>query len=119
MDTTYKTEWLKRLRSGEWNQGQGTLCAVDVQTGQRSYCCLGVLAEIAVERGDAERRGLQGTEVYRFSDGAYVMTLSDAFLEQVGISIAASQTLIYMNDGVNGLRLHSFAEIADHIEAYL
>lgn len=42
-----KKEWLKRLRSGRYKQGVGSL--TDVRNGKREYCCLGVLAALRVE----------------------------------------------------------------------
>ncbi len=45
-DPTVKAEWVKRLRSGAYKQGFGYLRNTD-----DSYCCLGVLCEIAVEQG--------------------------------------------------------------------
>lgn len=49
MDPEVKAEWTKRLRSGKIAQGERRL-------GQRngSRCCLGVLSDIAVERGICE-----------------------------------------------------------------
>ena len=41
-------EWMRRLRSGNYTQTQGQLC-VSFPGGKRSYCCLGVLTEMAVE----------------------------------------------------------------------
>lgn len=51
MDATIKAEWIKALRSGEFQQGSGKLVGVSVQGGL-SFCCLGVLCEISpvVER---------------------------------------------------------------------
>ena len=38
------------LRSGEYKQGQEGLCTVDLN-GSRSFCCLGVLTDLAVKEG--------------------------------------------------------------------
>lgn len=46
MNPQYKAEWIKRLRSGEIEQRVGILGSAN---GKR--CCLGVLSDIAVERG--------------------------------------------------------------------
>lgn len=45
MNPEIKAEWVKRLRSGQYEQGRSAL------SYQGSYCCLGVLCEIAAERG--------------------------------------------------------------------
>lgn len=38
-----KENWIKALRSGEYQQGRNRLCTT--LNGKSSYCCLGVLAE--------------------------------------------------------------------------
>lgn len=48
MNKDIKLEWVKRLRSGTYAQGRNHLAVVD-SLGTKSYCCLGVLCEIAVE----------------------------------------------------------------------
>lgn len=50
MNTDIIQEWIADLESGEIEQGRGAL-AIDDGTGHRSYCCLGVLCEIAVRHG--------------------------------------------------------------------
>ena len=44
MDKKIKKKWLKALRSGNYDQGKGTLCSI-AEDGEASYCCLGVLVE--------------------------------------------------------------------------
>lgn len=53
MDAEIKAELVKRLRSGNYIQGQEKLATIGDE-GER-YCCLGVLCEIAVERGIIKR----------------------------------------------------------------
>ena len=45
MKKDIKDEWVRRLRSGDYEQGQGYLRFGD------KYCCLGVLCDMAVEAG--------------------------------------------------------------------
>lgn len=74
-------EWVRRLRSGDYGQGRGRL-----RRGDR-FCCLGVLCEIAFERGVVDRGmcneplsylldngtvGVQGTGAYTYN-GASTM----------------------------------------------
>lgn len=66
MDPTIKAEWVRRLRSGDYRQGRRHL-----RQGN-SYCCLGVLAEMAVEAGVVDRTcndnpRLRGA-LYRYDD---------------------------------------------------
>lgn len=49
-----KAEWVTRLRSGRYTQGSGrlkTVTRVDGKEVTATYCCLGVLCEIAAEQG--------------------------------------------------------------------
>lgn len=45
MDPTIKAQWVAALRSGEYQQGKHVLHNVDENT----YCCLGVLCDLAVK----------------------------------------------------------------------
>jgi hypothetical protein len=47
MKENIKKAWVKALRSGEYKQGRGYLCAT--HKGVDSYCCLGVLANECLE----------------------------------------------------------------------
>lgn len=47
MDPTIKAQWVEALRSGEYKQGKSKLHLVEENT----YCCLGVLCELAVKAG--------------------------------------------------------------------
>lgn len=47
-----KDEWLRRLRSGNYKQGQHSLKR-QTPDGEMLHCCLGVLCEIAAEAGVA------------------------------------------------------------------
>lgn len=51
MDTTIKADWVDALRSGRYSQGQVMLN----NKQQGTFCCLGVLCEMAVEAGVIER----------------------------------------------------------------
>lgn len=47
MDPQIKAQWVAALRSGEYKQGAGQLHA----PATNSYCCLGVLCDLAVKAG--------------------------------------------------------------------
>jgi hypothetical protein len=47
MEPGIKAQWLSALRSGEYKQGQGKLAKV-AESGEKQYCCLGVLCDIAI-----------------------------------------------------------------------
>jgi hypothetical protein len=46
MNKRLKAKWIKALRSGEYNQTTCRLVTTEVD-GSRSFCCLGVLRELA------------------------------------------------------------------------
>lgn len=50
MDKRIKALWLDALRSGEYEQTKGVLTRVN-RDGEKSYCCLGVLCDVAVKDG--------------------------------------------------------------------
>lgn len=50
MNRRVKKKWVEALRSGEFDQAEGVLC-----DGNNGYCCLGVLSELAVREGKAEK----------------------------------------------------------------
>lgn len=98
MQKELEESWVKALRSGEYEQGQGALC----NNGQ--YCCLGVLAEIT-----GNLKPYQDTP-YK-SMGQYVFFPGMDFFQEVGLSDWDGYTLAEMNDGGS-----TFKEIADYIE---
>lgn len=51
MKKTVKKKWLKALRSGEYKQGKWQLQTPASEGTVASFCCLGVLCELAVAEG--------------------------------------------------------------------
>lgn len=106
-------KWVQALRSGEFVQGHGALC----RDGR--YCCLGVLAELAVREGvlgkyDTENR--HGSVFTRFgSDGERSFLPREVFewadLSSDNPIIDSTDSLASLND--NGV---PFEMIADIIE---
>jgi hypothetical protein len=70
MNPEIKAEWTRRLRSGEVRQAKSTLRR-QYPDGSVGYCCLGVLCEMAVEAGVAERSdsATSMTSLYRGAGG--------------------------------------------------
>jgi hypothetical protein len=54
MNQEIKALWVEALRSGEYRQGQEYL-GYKNHRGEMEYCCLGVLCEIATEKGVTNR----------------------------------------------------------------
>lgn len=51
MDQRIKGIWIERLRSGDYPQGRDLLAQYVGDTDEMTFCCLGVLCEIAEEEG--------------------------------------------------------------------
>lgn len=68
MTPVTKQAWIDALRSGKYKQARGALARVD-EDGCTSYCCLGVLADIA---GAAviDSDGDSGRLTFDFGDGS-------------------------------------------------
>lgn len=51
MNKAVGRKWVKALRSGEYEQTTGRLSRTNQHTDSASFCCLGVLCELALEEG--------------------------------------------------------------------
>lgn len=51
MRRTVRDSWVTALRSGEYAQTQGKLCALNSSGKPVGYCCLGVLSDLALKAG--------------------------------------------------------------------
>lgn len=83
-------EVVRRLRSGEYKQGQSALRRVGENDGPDTYCCLGVMCEVAVEQGVITNDGAQwriGGTSYSYRDGKEISTsyLPNAVIEWAGM----------------------------------
>lgn len=70
MDVDVKAAWVKALESGEYAQGKKVLHNETDDT----YCCLGVLCDLAVRSGEVEVEATRSyrCSVYRDEDGRSV-----------------------------------------------
>lgn len=107
------TEWVKRLRSGEYQQGQIYL------NRNGKYCCLGVLCEIATLEGIVHSTIDSSSGIVRYSGdiGLPEATILPYEVQRwAGVGgggpLIDGDSLVSMND--SGV---SFADIADVIEA--
>lgn len=116
-------EWVKALRSGDYEQGQDYLCR------DGKFCCLGVLCEIQelpkeVVEGDiyyvfeglesyATKRALQQSMIPASAQPTILedLNLRQTVTDEVGDGRSLHTHLICMNDEGK-----SFTEIADYIE---
>lgn len=102
MDAGLKTKWIEALRSGNYQQGRGTL-----KDEEGRFCCLGVLCDVMGgkwnDTGDAEVNG----ELQSFY-------LGHAAERAAGFRLHQQEKLWTMNDD----RV-PFSAIADYIEQNL
>jgi len=111
MNQEIKARWVDALRSGDYEQGRGTL-----RRGDR-FCCLGVLTDLAVGAGvleDPELYGLDGTYYYEdyLTSDLHPKVMEWAGINRSGYIKGANISLIELNDAY---RL-SFDHIAIVIE---
>lgn len=105
MDPTLKAQWLKNLRSGEYNQGPDVL-----RRNDERFCCLGVLCDTINPNGWEPAPGR-----YRFvGSGEPNEFRTCDFKHHDILDLDAENVLVRMNDSGK-----SFAEIADWIEENL
>ncbi len=120
MNEDVKTEWVKRLRSGDYPQTKEHL------RDDNGYCCLGVLCEVAREANVVTYERIEGgTAVFHRYDGE-TGALPTSVRLWAGVSGSNPLTDVYEEEDGTGSRLTlaelndnlgmSFAEIADVIE---
>lgn len=113
MNREIRDEWVKRLRSGEYEQGKTYL-----RNKNNKYCCLGILCEMAVEEGAAESNltNYGDRECYEYAPHI-TASLPEGVQKWCGIDSDCGSYGPYgllTNDNDSG---KSFKEIADIIEA--
>lgn len=108
LDSELKQQWIDALRSGKYQQGEGSL-----RTKDDEYCCLGVLCDIF----DSERwtkRPTESSYTYLYFDEYSFGTLKWQLRQLLGLDEHTQGKLITQNDAGT-----PFSEIADWIEANL
>lgn len=116
-----KRMWLRALLSEEYTQGQGRLCAQEVDeegflVGEPEYCCLGVLVDVAVEADWEVSKGMNVIVPFdaEWMVGGNGAEIPERYAEALGLTHHVQTTLAEMND--NG---DSFKTIAKWIEKNL
>jgi hypothetical protein len=104
MNSDLKEEWVEALRSGSYTQGRNALRSYnDVEDRSADeYCCLGVLADLLVKRGDAEWQG--DTELYYYDEGKK-LRVGESDLSRltgyIGLPMGTQTELMTLNDDEN------------------
>lgn len=122
MDPEIKKAWVEALRSGRYQQGKGALHRKGLPDDQ--FCCLGVLCELAVEAGQAERfEHAGGLLVFYRAGNRLSGFLPDGVAVWAGLTSSTPRVEVVPNVISNLVDLNdegmSFTEIADLIEAQL
>lgn len=115
MKAEIKERWVKALRSGQYNQGRHAL-----KTPGDTYCCLGVLCELAKEDGIGDWDGRRSFVVSErdYSSGSLplgVQEWAETDLDPEVTHEGKIKSLSALNDEFK----LSFDEIADLVEAQL
>ncbi len=105
MPRILRRKWIKALRSGEYVQGQG--CLRQKRGKEQSYCCLGVLHDVA---GGRWKKPTPNSSSYSIGKMRNTGTLPDELRR--GLKGNQVDSLIMMND----TRELSFKRIATWIE---
>lgn len=103
MNPELKAKWLAALRSNTYTQGRDQL----YDPANNTYCCLGVLCEVANLKREEE--------TYYHGNDEEMETLPESFREEAGISSPAMNTLTELNDFAG----KTFPELAKWIEENL
>lgn len=120
MNEDVKKIWVDALRSGEYEQGTKALHRVNGE--QHSFCCLGVLCDIAEKAGIVNSTLNSDSDLYAYNGIEAVLPV--VVQEWAGINAnprvenadgSISSAVAVWND----VRRASFVEIADMIESSL
>lgn len=116
----YQKKWLAALRSGEYKQCKGKLWREDSDTGEKSYCCLGVASELFNPDFLGMQPNMQDKSIS--SAGFVSFALVDVLkLNSESGSLRKSipksaGSLVSSLVGLNDEAGYSFTEIAEYIE---
>jgi hypothetical protein len=105
LNTEILSDWVTKLRSGEFNQTDSTL------RDQSGYCCIGVLADCI--NPSAWEDHAVGTEYLSFTWGEQDTSLTMDALEDCGLTPSEEAVFIHFNDEGG----YTFNQIADLIES--
>lgn len=108
--------WARALVSGEYPQGSNCLIKKEHETGEKSYCCIGVAATIfdaELRMDGATRESLQAGRTLWFSTNeAHPSTIVPEVMQACGLNDAHLNYLAQMNDAENA----TFRMIAQVLE---
>ncbi len=110
IDQQQMKQWIQALRSGKFEQTDGSL------QNSEGYCCLGVACKLFVPKDNMKLTNLG----YIAGTHPNAQTWAPSWLKMVNqnFDYQTGHDLIVLNDrGPNGLKRFTFEEIADMLEA--
>jgi hypothetical protein len=113
MNKRVKKNWIKALRSDDYQQGTCALRHREVDSKKDSFCCLGVLYDIEFDGDWTEVRSpyTKGYSWYTIEPTLEASQLSIKFRDKLKITDEQEADLMALNDSG-----YSFNEIADWID---
>jgi len=122
MNKVKKAQWVAALRSGKYQQARGILCSV--RFSKRSYCCLGVLSDLAVADGVGQWLKLDPEYLSYSIDGTESNSVSGYYADTIQVwagtrnefSDDEAETAIsfsYIKDGERLRQAESLADLND------
>ena len=125
MKADIKTRWVTALKSGDYPQGFGYLSVYDRDSETNTYCCLGVLCELAVADGFVVKSSISDVRLYDDDD----CSLPFAVVDWAGLHEINPRVLVDGDESdadgkahlseINDSHDYSFTKIADLIEQHL
>jgi hypothetical protein len=121
MNQEIAKEWIKALRSGEYEQGRKVLCRLN--NGPSEFCCLGVLCEVARRSGlEIGIKEIKNNEGYVLAYDLEWSFLPESVQNFVGMQSKTGMVTLEAYGGLTSLaglndsKKLSFEEIANVIE---
>lgn len=117
MKPELKTKWIEALKSGKYKQAVGSLKVEHPMTGEKAYCCLGVLCDISGIEFKSKKSYYGNPKTIQYTlDEEYIWSgmIPPSDLNKLGLTDSVAGTLAEKND--SGV---PFTKIADYIEEHL
>ena len=115
MNQELKAKWLEALRSGNYQQGKGSLKVV-LPDGPPVFCCLGVLADVMGKTWTSSNYGGSEQVLIDTDGGRFTKYLPNSVESDAGLPMSTTQKHLAMMNDAEG---KTFDQIADYIEANL
>ena len=114
MNKIILNNWIKNLRSGEYNQGYFELMSIEhaLNFDEVSYCCLGVLLKTCLQHKEE-------VPTLNDKDITNLLEYSSSLNEVTAAALKLSNVQVMHLQEMNDTKVKSFNEIANWIEHYI